>query len=376
VPVRSIRERVLSGAYIVVVAAGSLLLATLLHLPHGPEHWSADLRTAYLSQQLASQHGGIALIYVTDKTLERFAYTAPTDRQLLADLVRAVDAAGPKSIGLDFVLDRPTEPAKDDALLAAVRDARAPVVLGSIAGDETASGSEKKFETQHLAESKRPVGHFYFGEHHQALIISDHVVRTMAAPSFRPAGRKSFAEVVAETAGRQGAPQSEYIAWLRPPRDGSDTFLTLSADAVLASGKGASPLPLADLLKDKIVLIGGDFFDRDQHLTPFSVASHHRYPGLFVHAQILAQLLDGRSLTLPSLWWQFALMLAAAGLGFWSGRRTGERFLFVELASVAALILLGVLAFAYLHLIFPYTGTLLAWLAGASGGHYSRRVHG
>ena len=95
-------------AYVLAIAGGFLLLTTLLHLPHGPEHWSADLRTKYLSTRPQTQHKRIALVYVTEKTLESHAYTSPTDRQLLADLVRAVDAAKPAVIGFDFIIDRPT----------------------------------------------------------------------------------------------------------------------------------------------------------------------------------------------------------------------------------------------------------------------------
>jgi adenylate cyclase len=145
--------------------------------------------------------------------------------------------------------------------------------------------------------------------------------------------------------------------------------MTLTAESVLDPGT----LPLADLLRNRIVLVGGNFFDRDQHLTPFSVASHHRYPGLFIHAQMLAQIVDNRSLTLPGWPWQLLLIVLAATLGFWSGWKSGSKYLFVELATVAGLIGLGILAFVAGDLIFPYTGTLLAWLGGAAGGHYGQR---
>jgi hypothetical protein len=45
-----------------------------------------------------------------------------------------------------------------------------------------------------------------------------------------------------------------------------------------------------------------------------------------------------------------------------------------ELVSVATLILIGILAFVYADLIFPYTGVLLTWLAGVSAGYYSRHA--
>jgi CHASE2 domain len=119
-------------SYVLAIAAGFLCLSLLLELPHGLEHWSSDLRTAYLSPRPPTQDARIALVYITDATLERFQYVSPTDRQFLADLVKAVDAAGAQLIGLDFIFSGPTEPAKDQALLEAVRGARAEVVLGAI----------------------------------------------------------------------------------------------------------------------------------------------------------------------------------------------------------------------------------------------------
>ena len=49
-------------------------------------------------------------------------------------------------------------------------------------------------------------------------------------------------------------------------------------------------------MKGKIVLIGPDFAGQDQHTLPFTVGKEKAtfFPGVFVHAQALAQILDGR----------------------------------------------------------------------------------
>ena len=48
---------------------------------------------------------------------------------------------------------------------------------------------------------------------------------------------------------------------------------------------------------------------------------------MFIHAQVLAQILDGRALGTPSQSTDAVLMLAAAALGFWIGRRrVAERY--------------------------------------------------
>jgi CHASE2 domain-containing sensor protein len=321
-----------------------------------------------------SQHDRIALVYVTEDTVSRFAYTTPTDRRLLADLVQAIDAAGAAVIGLDFIFDRKTEDAKDSALKDAIRDARAKVVLGRLGGGFDAEPPEG-FEKDFIAATNRPAGHLYFDEHHSSLVISDDAIRKMASQSAGSSATRSFAEVLAEAAETTPRDTSSYIAWLNEPEDGTETFLTLSADTVLNTNGKTPPDLIRKLLQNKIVLVGGNFFDRDQHLIPFSVLSHHRYPGLFVHAQILDQFLEHRGISTVGAIGTGLLAAAAAAFGFWSGRRSGNRYLLLEFATVLALVIIGILAFVLGGVIFPYTSTLLAWVAGAGGGHYSQPHH-
>ena len=361
--------------FVVAIAVGFLLLTTLLHLPHGPEHWSADFRTAHWSKHPDTQHKRIALIYVTERTLEAYPYLSPTDRQLLADLVKAVDATGPAAIGFDFIIDRPTEPAKDAALFAALREAKAAVVVGAVNEDAHAPGGGHSYQADYLAKVNRSIGHLHFeGVHRSKVIIVDNVIRLMAKPNTSRSYPAAFAEQLAQKAGSYPKPKSEYISWLLAPVDKSETFLTLSAEQVLGRSTGPA-LPLKDMLNDRIVLIGGNFSDRDQHLIPLSVSDGRRYPGLFIHGQILAQIIDGRSLSTLSIWVQAIIYLLATAIGFWVGRRQTKIHLLTELVSVMVLVGVGILAFIYAHLIFPYTGVLLTWLAGVSAGYYSRPHH-
>jgi len=102
-------------------------------------------------------------------------------------------------------------------------------------------------------------------------VIGDQVVRNDGqAGRVSRSHPESFAEQLAQKAGSYPKPKSEYISWLLQPIDHTETFFTLSAEQVL--GKTGGPaLPLKDLLGDRIVLIGGNFPDRDQHLIPLSV---------------------------------------------------------------------------------------------------------
>ena len=288
--------------------------------------------------------------------------------------MRTIDAAQPKAIGLDFVFDRPTELSKDEELLQSIRDARTPVVLGLLGARSFRSDRERTFQAQFLAAANRPTGHLYFDGYHGPLVISDHVVRFHIGSYPGEPVRQSFAELLATAAGASTPSKSPYISWLLMPRDGTETFLTVPAEHVLAQGGLPAPLPLEQLLHDRIVLIGGNFADRDQHLIPLSVTDERRYQGLFIHARIVAQLLDRRSIW--SLGWPFVLAsiaLAAAG-GFWVGRKERlEHFhLLIELLSIAVLIVISVVVFVSGGLIFPFVSVLLGWLAGVTGGVYSR----
>jgi adenylate cyclase len=316
---------------------------------------------------MPGQHKSIVLVYVSDATLDRLPYVSPIDRKLLAELIQAIDQAGAKLIGLDIILDHHTEAIKDELLRQAFRHTNAKMVLG-IVDEPESSGFQKDFFLADVGGTKPETGYIYFDEHHNSMVISDHVVRFIAE---KPEGDgKSFAEALALAAGSSFKPQSRYIAWLLRPTNRAETFMTLAAEDVL--GRGKVSLPVADLLRDKIVLIGGNFDDRDQHLTPLSVSRDDFYPGLFIHAQILAQLLARRSIIELPFSVQLLLALSAIFPGYWLGRRSGHYYLWLELCSVATLLLIGFLAFLVFSVIFPYALVLIAWLGGAAAGHYGR----
>jgi adenylate cyclase len=396
--------------FLTLVSALSVLLAFyLIHLPHGPEHWSADLRTKLWSEQLPKQYERIALVEITNTTLESFPYVSPINRHLLAELIKTVDSAGPTAIGLDLIFDRPSEVSNDNELMQAIQSTRAPIVLGAI-DDETPTNSpptyQKKFleDAQQRAQSRVRVGHLYLGEERgNPLVVSEHVIRKIAEPSGSQAGRRSFAEVLAKLDESPHDPVDEgrEIAWLRHPKGAktwyswlwspesdTETFLTLPAELIIAHEKNGPSLP--NLLGGKFVLIGGNFPDRDQHLTPMSVWSDERFTGLSIQAQILAQLLRNAHVyelrvlhdhhyfetRNPLTYYSLAILIAVFAAGVFAGRRdrSGHSELIIEILGVAVLIVISVVVFAFIRppYIFPFVSALLAWLAGLAGGHYTR----
>ena len=204
------------------------------------------------------------------------------------------------------------------------------------------------------------------------MIIVDNVIRLMAKP-MPPAPTRRHSP---SNSRRRPAPiQAEVGLHLLAARagDNTETFLTLSAEQVL--GKGGGPaLPINDMLSDRVVLIGGNFSDRDQHLIPLSVWT----AGAIRDSSSMHRSWRRSSTADPCR--RSACRCRAS---YCAGRRdrllgrppADQIHLVTELVSVIALVAIGILAFIYASLIFPYTGVLLTWLAGVSAGYYSRPHH-
>jgi CHASE2 domain-containing sensor protein len=207
--------------------------------------------------------------------------------------------------------------------------------------------------------------------------------RLPARPPREPShpARESFARVLAELDGPKPQPASPYIDWLLPPSNAEDTFATVLVPehkplTINPETETALPLGLRSVLKDKIVLVGAAFVDRNRHLTPLSVADKLPVPGVTIHAQILAQLLDGRSVSELSTRAESVAVFILALVGYvlgWRARlhRYGTA---THIFGVVVLALIGATVFDRAHLIIPTTTLLFGWLAGVIGGHYSGSV--
>ncbi len=115
----------------------------------------------------------------------------------------------------------------------------------------------------------------------------------------------------------------------------------------------------------------------DGHITPLSIRDGRPIPGVYIHAQALAQKLDGtRDIrTLPPLWTLAAVFIVAFicfQLGrSWNVRRYEKTFQFIGLI-ILGLISLG--AFWLFRLTIPSGAMTFAWLIGAIAGHYSSAI--
>src|SRR5271165_2087633 len=88
-------------------------LAAVLSLTYPVEELSRRLGDLYFrlrGSQPTSQH--VALLLIDDASLSRYGRW-PWSRTLLARMVRAASAHGPRALGLDIILSEPQEEAAD-----------------------------------------------------------------------------------------------------------------------------------------------------------------------------------------------------------------------------------------------------------------------
>lgn len=349
-----------------LLVLGTALFVTLIFrvFPfRAAEEAVADARVALLGPASAEQNNQVALITITEDTLALLPYRSPVDRALLADVTLALKAAGARAIGFDILFDRPTEPDKDAAFLAAVRGEGAPVVLAwadaSLGLDEVQVATLGVFVAASDAHPAVPL----------LIVDADGTVRRL--PPRKLAGKPSLPAALAQTAGEPAAQIEGRIAYLRPPADGTDTFLAMPAHAVVPLAQ-AQPEMMTALFGGKIVLVGADLPGEDRHRTPFAVLPDDpagRMAGVAIHAQALAQLLDGRRI--HEGWWMVPalnLVFAAWGVAWAMGERKWWARTLAMIGGLVALWVGGFFLFARAMWLLPLAAPTVTGVIAFGGG--------
>jgi adenylate cyclase len=353
-----------AGIAAIAVVVALMLAPSFWPLVTRMDHWTADWRTAYFSKQLLAQHPRVVVVTITDETLRNYV-SSPIDRGLLANIVQAIDRAGAAVIGLDILFLKATEPIKDEQLIQAVRGSKAKIVLGAADARVPLLPFQREFQAAYLSRAEAPVG--YVNTRHE----NDDVVRYTANPGPGSAVPKSFARLMAEAAGAGRADDlSAPIPWLLPAADGAPAFLAIPAEKLL----GPNTAAVGAALKDRVVLVGGEFPFRDRHRVPLSVRTGQDVAGVYIHATVVAGLLDAGSqlsevapVTIRLLLAALAVLAIGLGLALWQTNAVtflGHGF------AVAVLLAVDVLCFTQLRLLLPFTLAVTAWVAGITAGRF------
>jgi CHASE2 domain-containing sensor protein len=359
------------AAVIVLVAVQAFAVNYLgrnNYLPEGSDHWTEDWLIRYFSKHLDEPYKDVALVYVDAESLEKAGLpgTVPVDRGWMAKLITAVAEQGPAAIGIDFYFKGAIDPVKDVQLVAAIRDAKSPIVIAAVKDSLLRTDNERAYQRAFIERVKRPAGHIHLSRSKEVFMLGDRATRGLDHGPVDN-GYTSLTSMLARLPsavllfGPKEIPEgTQRIDWLLGPQ-GGEPFAHYSAHEILSPEGGA---PIADL-KNKIVLIGPNFAGMDQLNVPFSVGDEPTvYPGVFIHAQALAQILDQRFFFNWGSWPQFLLLLTVGLLGAAVGWNSDAD---IVLGIGGTLLIIGLsVPFFVMHAPLPTALAILSWALSIS----------
>lgn len=373
---------------------GALLLAALLlarfswfmPIAGDAERAMYDLRS-YLFAPKVAQDDRILLIVYNDQTLINARKRSPLDRGLLAKALRNLDGMGAKAIGIDILFDQPQD--EDDQLVAALRAMKTPV---SVAFAETQTNPDDiKYEQEKFLQSF--LGRLAGSKARPASIALDDsfgVTRVWPTIQTRLPATLGRSMLIAAGEGDKALPGYQGAIRYRLPlhdklEDQQPVYTSIPIDSLLVPEVAAA---LEQTIRGRYVLIGGSLIDVDRVTTSFTSVDGSAPPGIEVHAEMLAQMLDGARLPRPSsafLWVQMLLVVLAAAL---TGLIEMRSWKFAPLLAIQALLFVGLPFWlqsrGFDTYLYPAVGPVLGWIiafaamvaaARASGAVQRRFAH-
>ena len=267
------------------------------------DNFAQDLEIAKETPPTAADDR-IRVVAIDEATLSQMQYRSPIEREFLARLISRIDAAHPRSIGIDLLFDQKTEAAKDAALESELKGAKSPLVVAYTEHPVDVTPDQLNFLRSYVPDRMRATTDEPTDQYG--------TVRFIHPGMNEGSGRYllSFERALAATAHVPTPPYQVPIVWGIPAKDESgaapkNNYFEMSALKVMA----APPIVLSALFGGKIVLLGSDVSLVDQHRTPLTaVSSAGNMPGVIIHAYGLSTLLDGaRS---PYATWRINFFLA------------------------------------------------------------------
>ena len=334
-----------------------------------------DLRASVFAPEVEKDEDIVMVVYNED-TLKLTGQRSPVDRTILAQALETIDAANPKSIGIDILFTMPQD--DDDLLISTFKEMQTPTFLAYADPVENPeiTYAEHEFLQEFFERAKT--------DKVQPTNIkletdSDGVQRRWTPHN---PGAPPFMAIALTAPNPKFANNDGAIRYHVPATTDMPVFdkfpIESFADPAIAEMLGS-------FIAGKHVLIGGDFIDRDRFETPVggladAQGDDGKMIGLEVHAHMLAQLLADDLPTPIPTWtlWLGALVVAICG---------GLSALIGGKALKVAFILIGQFAF---FLTFPFLlqnmgidtlslpafGWGVGWLLGyASVGSAARTIN-
>ena len=275
------------------------------------EYKASDIRIAAMAPP-AEPSKDVVVVALDEATLTAFAYRSPVDRSFLADLITQLSAKGAKVIGVDVIVDQPTEPEKDAKLKQVIDSTTTPMFFSYSSAPNIVTEEQLAYLDAFIPPSKRAEANLLTDPFDQSVRkINPGGERTPSGQRIdtphHPAG---FVRKTLELYGRQAPKEAIEIAWRSKPDAETPPFPTFSAAVV--------PFLPESFFKGKIVLIGAIVSMTDRHRTPLAViddGDQGNMPGIYVQAHGVTQILEGRTPPHMDVLPTALIVLTAAALG-------------------------------------------------------------
>ncbi|NLR41568.1 adenylate/guanylate cyclase domain-containing protein [Novosphingobium sp. ERW19] len=274
-----------------------------------------DLRAANFAPPTDTDKRITLVVYTAD-TNRATGQISPVDRTILAKALGQIDQLGAKGIGIDVLFDSPQD--DDDLLRASLKAMKTPVFL-AFADNRTNPEAITYEQEQDLRAFMQSAGGAMTKP---ASILLETDTDGVARRWPRQYSGLPPLLSIALTQGSADA-DPRFASFTGPIRyrvpSASDRPVFDKIPIDLVADPETAPL-VADAIKGRYVLIGGDFSDFDQFDTPFTrtgnpVTGETRMIGVEVHASMLAQLLDKAWKQRPAMGLKILAGILAVALG-------------------------------------------------------------
>ncbi len=315
------------------------------------EEKANDARVTYLASD-APIRDDIAIVAITERTLADLPYRTPVDRGFLADVIGQLNAAGVKAIGIDMLFDSATEIEKDDRLKSVMANSAAPVVTAFADADNGLSEDQAKYLRYFVGARLRGVPDI-------AVDGFDHVAR-WHHPARKSAAviLPSFSAALAAAVGAEAPDGPFRIDYQKGSGAERTPFRVIPAEAI--------ELVPREWIDGRIAIVGVVLNQRDRVWTPIEVADAAGMPGVHVHAQVLAQLIDGRRWPSLGLWGEIAVvtLMTLAGLLSIIARLSVLAKTLLAIVAVGGFWVLAFQAYATASVFVPIIAPTVGFIVG------------
>ncbi|MDH5749678.1 MAG: ATP-binding protein, partial [Rhodospirillales bacterium] len=267
------------------------------------EKWLADLRVAALTPPMP-RRSDIIILTINEETLRLFPYRSPIDRDFLSEVLNYLDSAAVKAVGMDILLDQPTEPEKDKKLADVIAGMSIPVIVGLAGTREGLTDKQAAFLASYAPEAIKAQVNLVKDD-------SDGTVRWIYPGQETESGfSPGFASALAKEGG------------VTPPTDRRRLLYRKGTDGSVVPFP-AFPIHLVKSLPKqwfagKYILIGADLATEDRHRTPYAtmIGNHEgSVPGVVIHALALSQILDSATPKDGGVPLEMAIIAVTSALG-------------------------------------------------------------